>query len=250
MTTPERRALRPLPFFGLTMLVSWGSGGLLFPVGPALAAAILTWRDSGRPGLRALAASLSPKALRREWFAFVIVAPIAVSLAATTLWIASGLGQLEVDGRLLVLSPILVVVFAAVAVFEEVGWRGYLLPALDERMEPLPAALLVGVAWGLWHVPLVAFGSGLNADLPLIAYPAVTVPASVLYAWLFHRTGGSVLAPTLLHGAQQAFILPIVLGVHSAGENVASYFYVLVAVVWVLGLSLAVWQPQLGRSPQ
>jgi membrane protease YdiL (CAAX protease family) len=234
-------------FFALTMMISWGSLGTLFPIGPALAATILTWRESGRGGLGALGARLLPRTMGREWFGFVAVAPIALSLAVTTTWLAVAHGHLHIDIRLLALSPLLLVAFAAVAVFEELGWRGYLQPALDEELPPLPAAILVGVAWGLWHVPLVLFGGGVNADLPLFAYPAVTIPASIVYAWLFHKTNGSVLAPTLLHGAQQAVILPVVFGLHSAHSSIASYFYVLTLVAWSIGIALAVRRPQLGK---
>jgi membrane protease YdiL (CAAX protease family) len=40
---------------------------------------------------------------------------------------------------------------------EEFGWTGYLLP----RLLPLGrwrAALLYGVAWGLWHAPVIVGG--------------------------------------------------------------------------------------------
>lgn len=37
---------------------------------------------------------------------------------------------------------------------EEPGWRGFGLPLLQERYAPLRATLLVGLAWGFWHVPV------------------------------------------------------------------------------------------------
>ena len=37
---------------------------------------------------------------------------------------------------------------------EEPGWRGFGLPALQERFSPLRATLLLGLVWGVWHVPL------------------------------------------------------------------------------------------------
>ena len=36
----------------------------------------------------------------------------------------------------------------------EPGWRGFALPRLEQRSAPLVGTLLLGVLWGLWHLPL------------------------------------------------------------------------------------------------
>lgn len=41
---------------------------------------------------------------------------------------------------------------------EEWGWRGYLLPKLLKRFKVIPALLLEGVIWGLWHTPVIIMG--------------------------------------------------------------------------------------------
>ena len=41
------------------------------------------------------------------------------------------------------------------ALGEETGWRGYLLNTLAPRLGLVPAALVIGVVWGLWHAPLI-----------------------------------------------------------------------------------------------
>lgn len=53
------------------------------------------------------------------------------------------------------MSPVL----NAVTCFgEEWGWRGYMMPKLLGRMKFLPAVLIGGIVWGLWHAPLIALG--------------------------------------------------------------------------------------------
>jgi uncharacterized protein len=37
---------------------------------------------------------------------------------------------------------------------EEPGWRGFGLPVLQERYSPLRATLLLGLVWGVWHIPV------------------------------------------------------------------------------------------------
>ncbi|NBJ91722.1 CPBP family intramembrane glutamic endopeptidase [Parablautia muri] len=41
---------------------------------------------------------------------------------------------------------------------EEWGWRGYLLPKLLKRFKVIPALLLEGIIWGLWHTPVIIMG--------------------------------------------------------------------------------------------
>ncbi len=40
---------------------------------------------------------------------------------------------------------------------EELGWRGYLLPKLMPLGKP-KAYLILGVVWGLWHMPIILIG--------------------------------------------------------------------------------------------
>lgn len=37
---------------------------------------------------------------------------------------------------------------------EEPGWRGFGLPHLLESHSPVRATLILGLAWGIWHVPI------------------------------------------------------------------------------------------------
>ncbi|MDR2956760.1 MAG: CPBP family intramembrane metalloprotease [Coriobacteriales bacterium] len=52
---------------------------------------------------------------------------------------------------------------------EEWGWRGYLLPKVNEHLSFIPTTLLVGVIWGLWHAPLTIIGH--NYGLVYAGYP-------------------------------------------------------------------------------
>lgn len=52
---------------------------------------------------------------------------------------------------------------------EEFGWRGYMMPKLEELM-PMPVAVIVGgILWGLWHAPLTIAGHNFGIDYP--GYP-------------------------------------------------------------------------------
>jgi membrane protease YdiL (CAAX protease family) len=103
---------------------------------------------------------------------------------------------------------------------EELGWRGYLFP----RLLPLgtvPAILVSGVAWGLWHAPLVLLGYNYPGAHPAVALAAMCGMCTVvggLLAWLRQRSG-SVWPAALGHGTLNAAAgLSVVLA--RAGEPV------------------------------
>ena len=89
--------------------------------------------------------------------------------------------------------------FLVVAVVEETGWRGWMLPALQDRFSPLVSSVLLGVAWGLWHFPLFVVGL---YDAPLdtiVQYLFVGPVMAVLFTWVYNRTGGNLLLALVLH---------------------------------------------------
>jgi membrane protease YdiL (CAAX protease family) len=97
--------------------------------------------------------------------------------------------------------PLFVVPFFfvdAISNGEEIGWRGYVLPRLQVRHGALAASLIVGVIWGLWHLPkFLAPGN----TTPFWLFMIKTMTDAVLYTWLFNNTRGSLLLTTILHAA-------------------------------------------------
>jgi CAAX protease family protein len=148
-------------FLGLTFCLSWGVGGLYLaarflapglpplsftnPVfllingAPSLAAFALTAHRLGGPGLKQLAARLW-RPFAPVWLLAALFFMPLVCLAAQNPFLVP-----------LVALPLLLLDTAAWG--EEFGWRGYVLPRLLDRMTLLPASLLIGAIWTLWHVP-------------------------------------------------------------------------------------------------
>ncbi|AGU78405.1 CPBP family intramembrane glutamic endopeptidase [Streptococcus intermedius] len=140
------------------------------------------------------------------------------------------------------------------AVGEEIGWRGYLYPALREQFSAVQAHLLIGLIWSLWHLPINL--QGYNYGLTYVGYPWLGVLAmfvfcfslGVLLSWVMEKTG-SILAPALLHGAVNAiaglgflFQLPTekVLALRILGPSPAGFL----AVLPFLFLALAILQKE------
>jgi membrane protease YdiL (CAAX protease family) len=85
---------------------------------------------------------------------------------------------------------------------EELGWRGFLLPELLKRHRPLMASLILGIIWGLWHLPIDIYaGYGLEglAAIPVRVMTAIAL--SILFTWFYLQSKGSLLVAMLLHTA-------------------------------------------------
>ncbi len=103
-------------------------------------------------------------------------------------------------------SPFLLMVFLFAAV-EEIGWRGFALPALlAHGFRPLTATLILAVPWALIHLPLVLPGM-LSEGTPMFAEFLIILALTVLTTWVYLAGGGSLTAAVLLHGGQNLTVI-------------------------------------------
>lgn len=210
-------------YFGIVFAITWIIGGavVLFPewvtahlgridsshplyfigvYAPTLTAFGLTALGEGRAGVLRLLARLDPRRPDLRWYAVVLIG-IPVWSAGAGL-VAGWLGgqPLAVGGVAAWLGQTALNLFRdAGPVGEEYGWRGYALPRMLRRWSPLTAAVLLGIAWGLWHLPAFYVQALNQSRLSLPWFVAGATALSVVSCWVFIHSKGSVLLAILLH---------------------------------------------------
>lgn len=225
-TSPYR--YRPVTFFLLAFGFSWIpwlvgvrlSGeeatrdlamllNLIGLLGPAMAALTLIL-TSGSGELKGdVRKRLLDFGALRSWYTLPLVGiPVAVVLLSiwlSTLWGHSA-DQFGWTVELSGLLPLFIIGVLLAPVTEELGWRGYGVDALRERMGLLGTSLVFGVLWSLWHAPLM-FIQGtyqhelatMDSSIYLVNFFVSVVALSTVMNWLYFRLDRSIPAAMLFH---------------------------------------------------
>ncbi|MEO7420832.1 MAG: type II CAAX endopeptidase family protein [Ornithinibacter sp.] len=137
---------------------------------------------------------------------------------------------------------------------EEIGWRGFMLPRVQQLTTKRRAAVTTGFVHGLFHLPLILIATTYDTDgSRWIAAPIAVLTitaAGVFYAWLWDRSG-STWAVTLGHTtanltfdfgfAAIASTTPVSLAL-VAGETGIATLGTVVSMAAVLLTRAKVWQ--------
>lgn len=234
------------PILGSESSVWSGTNLVLFLVGgasPLLAGLTMAWLTGGRDQVRDLGRRLvDVRRIAGRWWLFVLGYWLLFDLVMAAVAFALGVSDRPLDvawelarepgrlGFLLLLS----FVFPAV---EEIGLRGYWLDRLQERFTPAIAGLINGATWAVWHTPFVLFpGYYANTTFnpQLTWWLPMIVCDTLLFVWVYNRTGRSILAVLLLHGMMN--FTGEVLGISADMYPFVLSGYVLVAIAVVVAL--------------
>lgn len=208
--------------------------------GPGIAAVVVLAQLGGRGGLRCwLARCLQ---WRVGWLRMLLafMAPALLMGVAAILHVAMGgtLPHSPARGHLMLVALNFALVFLIGGPLgEEFGWRGYALPVMQARWGWRGASLGLGVVWVAWHLPLF-YGSGtVQSYLPLQLFAISAMASSVVFAWLYNQTPGSVLPVLVLHTATNAWFLVIPVMVMPDGSNLRP-FQLTVGILALLAVTL------------
>jgi CAAX protease family protein len=272
-----------LMYFALTFTLSWGGfllvggSGLLartswqadprflaavsaMLAGPPVASIVLTVLVSGKAGLRELISRLLKWREGGRWY---LVALLTAPIIETTVLLALSRispvflpGIVSTDDKAALLVSGIAIGLAG-GLMEELGWTGFAIPRLTARYGVVGTGLIVGPAWGGWHLLQMWWVGGTSSEalplalfLPLFFLSAVATLTAyrVLMVWVYDRTG-SLLVAVLMH-ASYIFSTLFVLAPPTTGVPFLTYSGSFAVALWVVVAAVAMANGrQLLRQP-
>jgi membrane protease YdiL (CAAX protease family) len=125
--------------------------------------------------------------------------------------------------------PVAVVFTIPNAVGEEIGWGGVALPRLSAWHGALVGTLVLGVFWGLWHIP-AWIGQGLSLGFgPMAVRVLGLVATAFVFTWIYYGSGRSLVLVVLYHAAiaSKNYLFP---GLPTLTEEIVLSAFVLVMI--------------------
>ncbi len=181
---------------------------MLAGFGPRLAGVITVAVFGGRAALRKWIGRCMNWRVRRRWFLLAFFVPPALMVCAQAVHVAMGaeLPSFPASHQIpLAIANFGLVLLVGGPLGEEFGWRGYLTPALTRLMNWRMASLVVGIVWGLWHLPLFLLPGTVQSQMAIPVFLMNVLAGAVLFGWLFERSQGSILPALVLHTSLNAW---------------------------------------------
>jgi len=207
---------------------------------PLMAAITLVAREEGWKGMRAFFGQALDFHIKPVYLVLALALPLLIHLIAHYLALAVGL---DVAKTLFPTDTSLAPIVLAIPYFilmlvlgggqEEFGWRGYAQEPLQEKIGVIPASLVIGLIWGIWHLPLWFMAGDLHSAYSFLAFVMMTTSISIIYAWLYNSSGKKLIVVIFFHAMNNtaAPLLPFLHGIEGKPES-AYWIYVAVNVLF------------------
>lgn len=200
---------------------------------PAAVVLVMRAREGGRPAVAVVIRSSFAVRRRAGAWALLSFAVLVAHGATHTILLFQGM---ELRPSLATTNPVAILPMAILyfllggGLDEEIAWRGTLLGMLRERFSLPASAVMLGIVWILWHLPLFAYPGAGQSVTPFWLFVIPVLPLSVLLAYGYDRIG-TIFSAALIHtvGNISFDLFPI----EPSGLPILGLFYALIAVALI-----------------
>lgn len=184
-------------------------------VGPMLSAYIMIRTLEGKEAWKRFRKSMYQLKIGFKWYIFSLLVLPAVMFIGMMI-VNGGFPTFKgLSSSFFAIYPIfLVVVFYGGGPFpEEIGWRGFALPRMQEKFGTLKASILLGFLWACWHLPQFLTrsqhgGPGTRFHTFVINFLIFTVACiatTIVLSWVYNKKQGNLFSVMLVHASINTF---------------------------------------------
>ncbi len=179
--------------------VNWPVSNIKFLIGNCLPGLIaLVWASvQGKQYLADLLSTVLAWKVHPAWYILSIAIPCGVFLTSLCALLVYSRAELVQPPKMLLYTSLLSLPFGPV--WEEIAWRAFALRKLQNRYSQVVSALIIGVYWAVWHVPLWLMTLNYLTFKLLVIICINLVSWSVIFSYLYNRSGQSLPVVILLH---------------------------------------------------
>ena len=206
-------------FFLLTFAITWGLAGIYFlfpkfltslfgPISvsnpifilavwaPTTSGFILSAVIGGKMEVVGLLKRIRPGKVSIHWYLLLLlVVPATGIMMSIITRTAMPLQSASVSSLL----SFLLINLITGPLGEEFGWRGFALPRLIGRYNAVVASLILGLIWGLWHLPSFLISGTPQSNLQFPYFILTALALSVIITWVFVHVKQSIFFSVLFH---------------------------------------------------
>ncbi len=220
----------------LLWLAAFNVNGVFRIIGsfvPSAMGILFIYKKDGKTGLKMLLNRITK--YRVKWYVYLVIMFYTI-LSFLIPYVLTGIFQkmavfqirksiavFDVSNPLIAVLCFLMIFIAGGPLGEELGWRGYLLPQLEERFRPEISGVIVGIVWACWHLPMFLFHVE-GYQMSFLLYLVQTMIMSLFCTWLYHISGNSLLMVLLFH-TMDNFICSIAFQTLLNDMNLYTVFY-------------------------
>ena len=174
--------------------------------GPSISAIVTTFIFDGIEGVLNLLKKLFIWNVPLKNYLYIIILPtifVIIGIGLYNIFIGD-IGSFDLMAFVSIPAVLWAGIYAG-PLGEELGWRGFLLSELKKEQSNLKSAIIIGIIWFIWHIPLwwAPFGTLVSGEsisfLPIITYFLMLICLSIIITWLVINSKGSVFVALLFH---------------------------------------------------
>lgn len=215
---------------------------LLMFFGTLIATLIVVRVNYGRGGIKTFLGALLKFRVAAKWYGLALLGPglIVLLVLIGSRWLDPNLPPIPATSSILIGTAQVFLVYLFLNT-EEIAWRGYALPQLQNQFSPLRANLLLTMVWGIFHSPYFFMQGGHPAGYSVLVFVCLVLALGLVAGYVFNATGGSLIISHLLHQSlngwtEGARIFPVMNNGSQLPFNIAVVLFCLFGVAAAVAL--------------